>query len=98
MKKVKLPKNVSLEDRVSSSIDSVTQREKKKMILITEDTYFKCLRLAEQMQAYKQFMSFLQQRETLNPDDLAQRKKDLYAVCDRIAKAREHEEELEDYL
>jgi hypothetical protein len=40
----------------------------------------------------------LQIRETLNPDDLAQRKKDLYTICDKIARARAHDEELEEYL
>jgi hypothetical protein len=40
------------------------------MFMITEDTYFKCQRLAEQMQAYKQFLMFLQQRESLNADEL----------------------------
>jgi hypothetical protein len=39
----------------------------------------------------------MQQRDTLHPDDLAQRKKDLYAICERIAKARAHDEELEEY-
>lgn len=34
----------------------------------------------------------------MNPDDLAQRKKDLYVICDRIAKARAHDEELEEYM
>ena len=69
LKQVKLPVNHN-DDRLTNAPGSASQREQKKMFMITEDTYFKCQRLAEQMQAYKQFLMFLQQREGLNADEL----------------------------
>jgi hypothetical protein len=58
---VNLPEK-TVEERTHNPMETQSQRDKKKTVLITEDTYFKCLRLSEQMLAYKQFLSFMQQR------------------------------------
>ena len=71
---------------------TIDENEKNKMLPISQDNYFMCLRVAESITAIRAFQEYLSQRESLTEEEYATKKSQLLEYCINIKNAKIAEE------